>query len=209
MPEPIMQFKKTMRSRMVKKRREMDPFERERVSEAIVQRLLDSKTYQRANTIMAYVSMPDEVQLQTFFDQAFKDGKRLAIPLITENNVMRPVLYSSPDVLTEGKFGIKTVKEEDRIFLQPDAFDFIIVPGAAFDYNGRRLGMGAGYYDQFLARVGNTPKIALAFNFQLEYQVPFEPHDVNVDVIITEAKIDAIYDWGMQIWTKQGTPPWL
>ena len=202
------QLKKQIRNSMVKQRRDMDPFERERISDKIVQKFLDSNIYRDSKTIMAYVPMHDEVQLNVFFEQAFKDGKRLAVPLITGSGTMRPVLLPSLDVLIEGEFGIKTVREEDRIFLQPDAFDCVLIPGAAFDYLGHRLGLGSGYYDNFLPRT-NATKIALAFDFQLIYQVPYEIHDVNVDVIITEEKIDAIYDWGMQIWIKPGTPRWL
>ena len=209
MADEIVQFKKTMRKQMVKRRRELDPFERERISELIVQRFLDSKAYRNARTIMAYASMHEEVQLKTFIDQALKDKKRLAIPLINESGVMRPVLLPSMDVLVEGAFGIPTVKEEDRIFLQPDAFDCVLIPGAAFDYQGHRLGLGGGYYDNFLPRTSNALKVALAFEFQFVYQVPIEPQDVSVDVVITEAKIAAFYDWGMQLWIKRETPPWL
>ncbi len=209
MAEEIAHFKKNMRKQMVKRRREMDPFERDRVSELIVQRFLDSNAYKNARTIMAYASMAEEVQLKTFFDRAFQDKKRIAIPLLNESSIMRPVLLPSLDVLVEGAFGILTVKEEDRIFLQPDAFDCVIVPGAAFDYQGHRLGLGAGYYDNFLGRAHNALKVALAFDFQFVYQVPFEPHDVNIDAVITESKIAAFYDWGMQLWIKRETPPWL
>ena len=209
MAEEITQFKKSMRKIMVKKRREMDPFERDRVSDQIVRRFLESKSYNEAKTIMAYESMPEEVQMQSFFDQAFKDGKRLAIPFIVSTGVMRPVLLPSMDVLVEGDFGIKTVREEDRIFLQPDALDVILVPGAAFDYSGHRLGLGQGYYDHFLTRAHRAKKIGIGFDFQLSYQVPFEPHDINVDAIITSTRVVSVYDWGIQVWTKQGTPPWL
>ncbi len=209
MADDILQFKKTLRKRMVKQRREMDPFERERISDQIVMRFLDSKAYQNARTLMAYASMPEEVQVKMLIEQALQDKKRVAIPLLTESGVMRPVLMPSMDVLVEGAFGIPTVKDEDRIFLQPDAFDCIIVPGAAFDYSGHRLGLGGGYYDNFLPRTSNALKVALAFDFQFVYQVPIEPQDVSVDVVITEAKIAAFYDWGMQLWTKRETPPWL
>ena len=194
---------------MVKRRRDMDPFERDRISDNIVQRLLDSNIYNESQTIMAYLSMHDEIQMKRFFNQAFKDDKKLAVPLIMSTGVMRPVMLPSLDVIVEGEFGIPTVKEEDRIFLQYDAFDLIIVPGAAFDYSGHRLGLGGGYYDHFLTRAHRAKKIALAFDFQLIYQVPFEPHDVGVDFVITGSKITAVYDWGVQVWTKQGMPPWL
>ena len=58
-------------------------------------------------------------------------------------------------------------------------------------------------------RTSNALKVALAFDFQFVYQVPIEPQDVSVDVVITEAKIAAFYDWGMQLWIKRETPPWL
>lgn len=209
MAEDIKQFKKSMRKIMMKKRHEADPLERERFSEQIVQKLLNSRSYKDAKTIMAFISMADEVQLDPFFEQAFKDGKRLAIPVIMPTNVMRAVLLPSMDVLVEGAYGIKTVNEDDRIYLQPDAPDLIIVPGAAFDYLGHRLGLGGGYYDQFLARAHRAKKIALAFDFQLIYQVPNEPSDATVDAIVTQSKVVGIYDWGMQVWIKPETPPWL
>lgn len=201
-------LKKQLRNSMVKRRREMDPFERERISDRIVQRFLDTNAYKESKTIMAYIPMHDEVQLGMFFDQAFKDGKRLAVPLITGTGTMRPVLLPSMDVLIDGEFGIKTVREEDRIFLQPDAFNCIIVPGAAFDYRGHRLGLGGGYYDYLLARTGAL-KVALAFDFQIVYQVPVDSQDMGVDAIITSSEVAAVYDWGIKIWTKPEAPPWL
>lgn len=63
-----------------------------------------------------------------------------------------------------------------------------IVPGVAFDRSGHRLGRGRGYYDRLLSGV-SAPKIALAFSFQLLPMLPYESHDIVMDVIVTEKEI--------------------
>ena len=64
-------------------------------------------------------------------------------------------------------------------------WDLAVVPGIAFDHLGHRIGFGKGYYDKLLA-AKDSPKIGLAYNFQVVE--PFEPlpHDVAMDLIITE-----------------------
>ncbi|MEA1928692.1 MAG: 5-formyltetrahydrofolate cyclo-ligase, partial [Candidatus Auribacterota bacterium] len=68
--------------------------------------------------------------------------------------------------------------------------DIIIVPGAAFDMGGKRIGMGKAYYDNFLRTVRpDTRKIALAFEKQIIDSIPSESHDVKMDLIITEKRV--------------------
>lgn len=60
--------------------------------------------------------------------------------------------------------------------------------GLGFDRRGFRLGYGSGYFDRFLA--GRPfPAIALAFAVQLEDELPAEPHDIPMTVIVTENEI--------------------
>jgi 5-formyltetrahydrofolate cyclo-ligase len=71
--------------------------------------------------------------------------------------------------------------------------DVILMPLVAFDGQGNRLGMGAGYYDRTLAflrhrRHWRKPRIiGLAYEFQRMPALPAEPWDVPLDGIITEA----------------------
>jgi 5-formyltetrahydrofolate cyclo-ligase len=66
------------------------------------------------------------------------------------------------------------------------AIDLVLVPGLAFDPQGRRLGFGGGYYDRFLGRVHAT-KVGLTYGCLLLAEVPEELHDVRVDLVVTEA----------------------
>ena len=67
--------------------------------------------------------------------------------------------------------------------------DLMLVPLAAFDRAGHRIGYGAGHYDVTLAhlrKVKATTAIGLAFAVQEIKNVPMQPHDVALDYVLTE-----------------------
>ena len=138
---------------------------------------------------MAYISMPEEIQLQKILAAALSQGKTVAIPLIVGRGEMEPVILPKFNALETGDFGNATVKENLRQIIDAEKIDCVIVPGAAFDVLGNRLGLGGGYYDKFLPRAVNAKKVALAYDFQLVKKIPTEPHDSPVDIIITENRI--------------------
>lgn len=65
-------------------------------------------------------------------------------------------------------------------------FDVIIVPVLGFDIAGYRLGMGGGWYDRWLATQPNSLKIGLAYAWAKIQNLPREPHDIPLDVMITD-----------------------
>ena len=185
----VKEQKKILRKEMAIKREELDKVEREKLSHEVVQKLLQNPFYTEAKTVMAYVSMPEEIQLQELFDDAFMKAKKLAIPFIVGRGTMRPVLLPSKDALEVGDFGILTVRQDLRKFVDIKEIDCVIIPGAAFDIHCNRLGKGGSYYDKFLKLAVNAKKIALAFDFQIVEDLPVEAHDSPVDLIITPTKI--------------------
>ena len=65
-----------------------------------------------------------------------------------------------------------------------------MVPGTAFDANGGRMGQGKGYYDRLLSRARpEAPLVALAFECQMFPEIPVAPHDVFMDVVLTEQNV--------------------
>jgi 5-formyltetrahydrofolate cyclo-ligase len=65
----------------------------------------------------------------------------------------------------------------------------VIVPGLAFDSRGRRLGRGGGFYDRFLSQPDLTAvTCGVALEAQILEDLPREPHDVPVDLLITEER---------------------
>ena len=79
---------------------------------------------------------------------------------------------------------------EDDPAPEPTRPDVVIVPGIAFTAAGDRLGQGGGWYDRFLPhRRPDCLVIGVAFDDQIVDEVPVEPHDVCVAVVVTERRI--------------------
>ena len=71
-----------------------------------------------------------------------------------------------------------------------DDIDLVIIPGAAFDVSGSRLGYGAGFYDRLLAGIKNKiPVIAPAYEEQIVENIPSELHDIKVSKIVTDMRV--------------------
>ena len=69
----------------------------------------------------------------------------------------------------------------------PEAQDptaLVLMPGLAFDREGRRIGYGGGFYDRFLSAEPEHPTLALCYGFQMVEQLPVEEFDIPVDVVI-------------------------
>jgi 5-formyltetrahydrofolate cyclo-ligase len=65
-----------------------------------------------------------------------------------------------------------------------------VVPGVAFDRSGRRIGYGKGYYDKTLHVLeGSGRLVAFCYDFQLFEEIVGEPHDVTMDIIVTETTV--------------------
>lgn len=76
------------------------------------------------------------------------------------------------------------VPEDD---VAADWADVVIVPGLAFTPDGRRLGQGAGWYDRYLPhRRSVCVTVGVAFSTQVVDDLPVEPHDVTLDMVVTD-----------------------
>ena len=185
--EAMLALKKELRHKMLAFRHQLTPAERAAKSRAILARLYEEPAFQRARTVFAYASMPDEVQLGSLLSHCLAEGKRVALPLITGKGLMEAVNLPELAALVPGKFGIMTVRPEQQEIIPAADIDFIVVPGAAFSPAGDRLGLGGGYYDRYLAeRAPQAFRAALTFDGQVTAEVPMEPHDAKVNLILTE-----------------------
>ena len=180
----MFQRKKILRQEFLSKRKTIPHNERDRISHELIKKFLATKIYREAKIIMAYASTPEELQLNELFAACFADKKILAIPFIFGKGIMKAVEVPNFEALELGEFNIPTVKHNQN-FIAPEKIDCVIVPGAAFDLSGGRLGLGGGYYDRFLPLAVNAKKIALACDFQLVDSLPLEAHDFKIDAVLT------------------------
>ena len=88
--------------------------------------------------------------------------------------------------LHHGPYGIRQPKEKSKKPVGLKSINLVIVPGIAFSHDGQRLGRGGGYFDRFLKKLPKkTLKVGLAFDFQIVKDIPFFPHDIPVDLVLS------------------------
>ena len=186
--EDIRLLKKELRAAM-KARLSLVPAEdAERASRGILSQLEHLDQWSRANTVLAFLSMKNEIGTACILRQALAQGKALAVPKVVGDNL---VFYQISDIEKEvapGAFGIlEPVPGLSPLDTQALSGQraLVLVPGLAFDKENYRLGRGKGFYDRFFASCGNSLfKIGIGYSFQLVDRVPKEPHDLKLDAII-------------------------
>ena len=156
-------------------------------SKIIAEKVFKTDLYKNANTIYTYVAYNREVETKYIIDQAWKDGKAVAVPRV-EGDVMNFYLLTSYDELESGCMGI--LEPKSSCSPANDEAALMIMPGVAFDRKKNRIGYGGGFYDKYLESHPGLGRLAVAFEFQFMDEVPTEPTDICPEMIITE---DAIY----------------
>jgi 5-formyltetrahydrofolate cyclo-ligase len=171
----------------------VDLAHRKRRSDRIQQTAGDLPAIQSAQTIMVYVGYRSEVRTDALTSRLIEEGKTVYVPWCDDDE-LRPFRLESLGELQPGTFGILEPPAElkqrpERRGLASD-LEIVLVPGIAFDRSGHRLGQGKGYYDRLLSDVSDDCVIVgLAFDAQLVERVPVEPHDVTLDLIVTESEV--------------------
>jgi 5-formyltetrahydrofolate cyclo-ligase len=167
--------------------------DKDEVSRGICAAFTALPAYQAARTVMWYVDAGSEVRTRHTLPQALTHGKRVVVPwCVVETNELELFLLEDMSELVEGAYKILEPKTELRDLpakkVQPEELDLVMVPGTAFDPRGGRMGQGKGYYDRLLARARpDAPLVALAFDCQMFPEIPVAPHDVFMDLVLTES----------------------
>lgn len=153
--------------------------------------LCDTAEYRRSEVIMLFLSMASEIDTAPLAMRAWTDGKRVLAPQVSwEQHRLAPVeirSLGSADI-SIGQMGVR--EPINGIPTPIQEVDLVVVPGLAFDRAGNRLGRGRGFYDRFLSRPDfRGVSCALAFHEQLVPDLPHDPHDVRMQMIVTDTEV--------------------
>ena len=143
------------------------------------------------------MDMPGEVKMRDFIRRSWADGKTVGVPKIivsdTDNRITAASMHfyqiDSFDVLHEGMMHIMEPDPERCKCLDSEEKALIIMPGVAFDTDRYRIGYGGGFYDRYLARHPEHPTVAVAYEFQIFDQIPWEEQDIRPQMLVTEDRM--------------------
>lgn len=183
-----LEAKIALRRTMLERRAALDPETRLRASEQATLHALP--LFQNSKDAVAlYWPVRNEISPLILAEHLVERGHDLCLPVVINPNAALAFRAWSPgDPLHKGRYGIDEPSQKAS-FVTPSV---LIVPLLAFDKNGTRLGTGGGYYDRTLCELrqaGGVKAYGLAYAFQQVDNLPTDPHDECLDVIITEKGI--------------------
>jgi len=168
--------------------RSIAPEQAAAASEDLRKHLLGSPYWQQAQRILMFYPLNDEPDIAPLLELALVAGKTIALPRYNSSlGVYEAALIRNlTEDLVPGRFGVREPSPNCPA-LPLNQLDLTLVPGIAFDASGRRLGRGKGFYDRLLpGTTGMT--LGLAFDWQESDALPTEPHDVELNAVLTPTR---------------------
>ena len=163
-----------------------EDFERKNALDMEIQtRLLISREYRAADTVLLYMARPFEITTSMILHAAFANHKAVGLPVCLENGKMIFRRVSSLSELSVGKFGILE-PASDCEEIVADEKTLCVCPALCCDMRGYRLGFGGGYYDRFLADFTGV-KAALCYADSVIPLIQEDEFDIKMDVIHTDS----------------------
>lgn len=154
--------------------------EKQAAAREVFDRLEQTAAFMMADRILMYHSLPDELSTHDFLNK-WAGRKSFFLPRV--NGVNLEILPYDQSRLELGSFHIEEPTGNDTV--EPSEIEMVVVPAVAYDRRGNRLGRGKGFYDRLLKNT-SAAKVGIGYDFQLIDEVPAEPHDVSMDIVITQ-----------------------
>lgn len=126
--------------------------------------------------------MRDELPTSHLIARALAAGKQLLWPRVNASGSLELAAAAPGELVPDAAGFLAPPLDRPALSLAPG--DVVIVPGVGFTRAGDRLGRGGGHYDRLLSRSPAT-SIGVAFDIQLVLELPTEPHDRGVDLVVT------------------------
>ena len=175
--------KDDIRDRVKARKSLLSQAEKAFAAKCVFDRLEQSAAFLLAENILLYHSLPDELSTREFLDK-WSGRKHFFLPRV--NGVNLDILPYDRSHIALGAFHIEEPQGDDTADI--NSIELIVVPAIAYDKRGNRVGRGKGYYDRLLQSTAAT-KIGVGYDFQLiSEDIPVEPHDVAVDIVITDRR---------------------
>jgi len=188
--DELVNAKRALRANIRERRLTMPPHARELATSSLTTNLQRLATEHGATSLACYLATPTEPETRPFLDWAYTNGIRVLLPVSREDGLLDwAVANNTPDENT----GLHGMPEPTGELLGPIAInsvDLIIVPAAAVDRRGVRMGWGMGYYDKTLGSMERRPPVfALVYDEEVVDELPREIHDQPVTGVVTPAAI--------------------
>lgn len=186
-----MSDKANLRRSLLKQRQSLTVEVWQEKSQKICENLYHFSLYQKATTILIYISFRQEPDLQYLVTLAKQSDhrKKWGLPRC-QGEILTWHEWKIDDQLIKNHYGILEPSMQTPTIL-PEQVDLILVPAIACDHEKYRLGYGGGFYDRLftLPVWQKQPRIGIIFDFAYVNHVPKDEWDIPLSAICTERGI--------------------
>ena len=165
--------------------------QRERAAAAIAERALSFLDLSRPASISGYYPFGDELNCLPLLHRLIGGGHAIGLPITRKGQPLVFRAWTPETQMVRGSMGIPR-PPDDAPEVVPSV---LLVPLAAFDDRGYRIGYGGGFYDRTLSQLrarGPVTAVGVAFAEQRVERVPNEPHDERLDWLLTPEGVKAV-----------------
>jgi len=185
---------RTIRSQLS---RELTPEQKLSAAHSVAERAtaLPAFKARTSKNTAVYFTNTDEISTEPLIQSCKRAGHQLCAPVLHPFHSGRLLFISwaGNSELPKNKYGIAEPELACNAIIPLEQVQLMFVPLVAFDAKGNRMGMGGGYYDRTLARWANGSlphflPVGLAYDEQQVSEIPAEPWDVPLPIILTPSK---------------------
>ncbi len=190
MPDEIAREKRALRAELRERRSRTS--DAQRASDELgVAAQLDALVQQHnARSVSCFLSNSTEPSTRSFLHGAVARGIRVLLPVSRNDGLLDWAVATEDGAEAEGLFGMPEPTGELLGPIAVNDVDLMIVPAAAVDRSGMRLGWGRGYFDKTIGSMERCPPVyAVIFDDEFVETLPSDLHDQPVSGIVTPTRI--------------------
>lgn len=195
MPDSIEQAKRALRADLRERRQIISAHAREIAEDGIKEQLDALVESIGARSISCFLSTTTEPGTRAFVAAAVARGIRVLLPITREDGLLDWAVATPDADIAEGLFGLPEPVGDVLGPIAVNDVDLLVIPAAAVDQRGMRLGWGRGYFDKTLGSMEKCPPVfAVIFDSEFVDVVPRDVHDQPVSGVVTPTRTVRIVD---------------
>lgn len=189
MSKAVEHAKRALRAELRERRQHLTESQRRTAAAAIGQRLDELIDGLGARSISCFISTSTEPGTREFILRAVQRGIRVLLPITRADGLLDWAVANDSDEINEGLYGLPEPTGEVLGPIAVNDVDLMIIPAAAVDRSGMRMGWGRGYFDKTIGSMEKCPPVyAVVYDSEVLDVLPREVHDQPVTGVVTPAQ---------------------
>ncbi len=186
MSDAIADAKRALRAELRERRQMMSQAAWDAAAEGIRTQLDALVDRVGARSISCFLSIPSEPGTRDFVAGAVARGIRVLLPITRKDGLLDWIVATPDGDITEGMFGLPEPVGEVLGPIAVNDVDLMVIPAAAIDRRGMRLGWGRGFFDKTIGSMERCPPVyAVVYDSEVLDEVPSDRHDQPVTGVVT------------------------